>query len=33
MELVVLPYSESNLEETKYILEKFYLFSCNQEYY
>ena len=29
--LVVLPYSESYLEETKYILVKFYQFSCNKE--
>ena len=30
MKLVVLPYSESYLEETKYILVKFHQFSCYQ---
>ena len=33
MKLVVLPYSESYLKETKYSLVEFYQFSCNQEYY
>ena len=33
MEWIVLPYSESYFEETKYILAKFYQFSCTQEYY
>ena len=33
MKWVVLPYSESFFEETKYILVKFYQFSCIQEYY
>ena len=30
---IVFPYSESYFEETKYILVKFYQFSCNQDYY
>ena len=33
MKWLVLPYSESYFEETKYMLVKFYQFSCNQEYY
>ena len=33
MKWIVLSYSESYFEETKYILVKFQLFSCNQEYY
>ena len=33
IKLVVLPYSESYLEKTKYILVEFYQFSCNQEYH
>ena len=30
MKWTVLPYSESYFEETKYMLVKFYKFSCNQ---
>ena len=33
MKGIVIPYSESYFEETKYILVKFYQISCNQEYY
>ena len=33
MKWIVLPYSESYFEETKYMLVKFYQFSCYQEYY
>ena len=33
MKWIVLAYSESYFEETKYILVKFYQFSCIQEYY
>ena len=33
MKWIVLPYSELYVEETKYMLVKFYQFSCNQEYY
>ena len=33
MKWIVLPYSESYFEETKYILVRFYEFACNQEYY
>ena len=33
MKRIVLPYSESYFEETKYMLVKIYQFSCNQEYY
>ena len=32
MKWIILPYSESCFEETKYILVKFYKFSCIQEY-
>ena len=33
MKGIVLPYSESYFEETKYMLVKYNKFSCNQEYY
>ena len=32
MKSIVLPYSESYFEETKYILVKFFQFSFNQYY-
>ena len=32
MKWIAFPYSESYFEETKYILVKFYQFSCIQEY-
>ena len=32
MKWIVLSYSESYFEETKYILVKFYQFSCNQAF-
>ena len=31
MKSIVLPYLESYFEEAKYMLVKFYLFSCNRE--
>ena len=33
MKKIVLPYSESYFEKTKYILVKVYKCPCNQEYY
>ena len=33
MKWIVLPYSESYFEKTKYFLVKFYQFSCNEDYY